>query len=181
MKLDLPGIYQLKNICTFLEAREELVKIGWKLPWKAIENALQEVKKLTGLSGRWEVIHNQPLIVLEVAHNKDGIVQMMQHIGLMEFGNLHLVLGMVKDKDLDSVLPLFPSSANYYFTQAQIPRAVPAQELSVKAAGFGLKGGFFDDVNIALKHAIEQASANDLIVVCGSIFLVAEVERGKLF
>jgi dihydrofolate synthase / folylpolyglutamate synthase len=174
-QLDLAGIYQTKNILTVLQAVELLTE--WNISRENIQTALKNVKQLTGLHGRWEVIHEDPTIVLEVAHNKDGIQQMLQHLQKISFNKLHLVVGIVKDKDVDAVLELLPKEANYYFTQAHIPRALNAQILKTKASELPLSGNHFDDVNTALQQALINSSKDDLIVVCGSIFLVAEVNR----
>jgi dihydrofolate synthase / folylpolyglutamate synthase len=175
-ELDLPGIYQTKNILTVLQAIELLKE--WKLSTGQVQQALKNIKGLTGLYGRWEIIHEQPTVVLEVAHNKDGMEQMLAHLQNSSFNQLHIIIGMVKDKDVEQVLELLPSSANYYFTQAHIPRALNAQMLQTKASDYGLSGICFDDVNAALQQALTSCTKNDLIIVCGSIFLVAEVNRG---
>jgi dihydrofolate synthase / folylpolyglutamate synthase len=175
-ELDLPGIYQTKNILTVLQAIELLKE--WKLSTGQVQQALKNIKGLTGLYGRWEIIHEQPTVVLEVAHNKDGMEQMLAHLQNISFNQLHIIIGMVKDKDVEQVLELLPSSANYYFTQAHIPRALNAQMLQTKASDYGLSGICFDDVNAALQQALTSCTKNDLIIVCGSIFLVAEVNRG---
>lgn len=174
-QLDLPGIYQTKNILTVLQSIE-LLK-NWKLSTQQVHEALKNVKKLTGLYGRWEVIQEEPGVVLEVAHNKDGIEQMLTHLQSVSFNKLHFVIGMVKDKDIEPVLQLLPKEANYYFTQAQIPRALHAQDLQTKASRFSLNGNCFEDVNTALQQALNLSFKDDLIIVCGSIFLVAEVNR----
>lgn len=175
-ELDLPGIYQTKNILSVLQAIDLLKE--WKITQEQIQSALKNIKQLTGLHGRWEVIHEQPTVVLEVAHNKDGIEQMLQHLKKINYNELHIIIGMVKDKDVDPVLQLLPKNTNYYFTQAQIPRALDASILQTKAATFSLEGNHFGDVNTALQQALNNASKEDLILVCGSIFLVAEVNRG---
>lgn len=174
---DLPGIYQVKNLQTVLAAIDVLREQGWRLESENVAAALSKVKAVTGLQGRWEKIHEQPTVVLEVAHNKDGLRQMFHHIAQLCFGRLRLVFGMVKDKDVDSILSLLPISALYYFTEAAIPRALPVQELRTKATAHGLKGESYANVNLALEKAVSQAAPDDLIVVCGSIFLVAEVNR----
>jgi dihydrofolate synthase / folylpolyglutamate synthase len=176
--LDLPGIYQLKNICTVVAATDVLIEHGWNINEESIKRGLENVKQLSGLSGRWEVIHQNPVVVLEVAHNEDGIQQMLKHIKELRFEKLHLVFGMVKDKNLDAILILLPPDAHYYFTQAHIPRAVSAEELSKKAKHFSLTGDYYNDVNTALDAAKLAAGKDDLIIVCGSIFLVAEVRKG---
>jgi dihydrofolate synthase/folylpolyglutamate synthase len=176
--LDLPGIYQLKNILTILQAID-LVP-GYRISESIVQIALRNVKGLTGLHGRWELIHREPFVVLEVAHNKEGVEQMLEHINRISFERLRIVFGTVNDKDVQQVLALLPSSASYYFTRANIPRALDAKELMSIAKSFSLRGETYADVNEALKNAISQSSKNDLIVVCGSIFLVAEVERKLL-
>jgi dihydrofolate synthase/folylpolyglutamate synthase len=175
--LDLPGIYQLKNVCTALSAIDELRHQGWKIKEADVKEGLQHAKQLTGLSGRWELIHQHPMVVLEVAHNKDGVAQMVKHLQNVSYRQLHIVLGMVKDKEAAPVLQQLPANATYYFTQAQIPRALQAADLQQQAFEFALKGESYPEVNIALGHALNQAGADDLIIVCGSIFLVAEVKQ----
>ena len=175
--IDLPGIYQAKNILPVLTAIDLLKHNGWKIDEKTIYEALQNVKKLTGLHGRWEVLQSDPTIVLEVAHNEDGISQMLQHIKHINYNKLHFIFGLVKDKDVDKILSLLPTDATYYFTQAHIARALDKKQLAIKAKIFDLKGEIFDDVNLALQEALNKASADDLIMVCGSIFLVSEVKR----
>jgi dihydrofolate synthase/folylpolyglutamate synthase len=175
LTLDLPGIYQEKNIITVLTSIEFLKQKGWKIDEEDIYLALQNVKRLTGLHGRWEVVQTNPTVVLEVAHNEDGIIQMVRHIDHLNFDRLHIILGMVKDKEVNKVLSLLPKNASYYFTQAHIPRALDKERLQAQAQSFGLAGCVFDDVNLALKNASGNASPKDLIIICGSIFLVAEV------
>jgi len=173
--LDLPGIYQSKNLLTVLEACSVLNELGYKLNEDEIRHGLQKTKKITGLHGRWEVIHENPTIILDVGHNEDGIKQIVQQIELTKHHDLHIVIGMVKDKEIDTVLSLLPHSANYYFTQAHIPRALPAETLKEKAGKFNLYGIIVTDVNEAIKEAKAKAHKDDLILVCGSVFLVGEV------
>jgi dihydrofolate synthase/folylpolyglutamate synthase len=173
--LDLPGIYQSKNLLTVLEACSVLKELGYKLNEDDIQHGLQKTKKITGLHGRWEVIHENPTIILDVGHNEDGIKQITQQIELTKHHDLHIIIGMVKDKEIDTVLSLLPHSANYYFTQAHIPRALPAETLKEKAGKFNLKGKTVTDVNEAIKEAKSKAHKDDLILVCGSVFLVGEV------
>jgi dihydrofolate synthase / folylpolyglutamate synthase len=177
LSIDLPGIYQAKNITSVLTSIEILKQNNWKIDKHAIVDALRSVKKLTGLHGRWEVIKTNPTIVLEVAHNEDGIRQMLHHIKLLNFNQLHLIFGVVKDKEVNKVLELLPKNANYYFTQAHIPRALPAGQLLEEAKKLGLEGDVYENVALALDKALRKAANNDLIIVCGSIFLVAEVVR----
>ncbi|HET6996774.1 MAG TPA: folylpolyglutamate synthase/dihydrofolate synthase family protein, partial [Chitinophagaceae bacterium] len=174
--LDLPGIYQLKNLLTVLESCYRLKSRGWNLPDEVIHKALRHVKKITGLHGRWDIIHQHPTVVLDVAHNEDGIHQLLEQIEVTDHHRLHLITGFVKDKEVDRILSMLPKTAEYYFTQANIPRALETATLLQKAKGYGLKGRKYPDVNSALKNAIATAGKDDLIVVCGSVFLVGEVQ-----
>ncbi|HYC27503.1 MAG TPA: Mur ligase family protein, partial [Chitinophagaceae bacterium] len=173
--LDLPGLYQTKNLVTVLEAVHQLHLLGWNLHETQVKNGLRKVKKSTGLHGRWEVIRHHPDVVLDVAHNAEGIQQLLMQVEVIEPSHLHIVLGMVKDKDIDKVLSLLPAYPNYYFTQAQIPRALEAQVLKQEAQRFGLNGEAYGDVNSALKAALAAAKKEDLVIVCGSVFVVGEV------
>jgi dihydrofolate synthase / folylpolyglutamate synthase len=177
VKTDLTGIYQVQNVRTVLTAAGVLNEKGWNLDANNVLSALKEVKKKTGLGGRWEVVRQKPTIVLEVAHNEDGIRRMTEHIGKIRFDKLHIIIGMVKDKEVEKVLGLLPKNAQYYFTQAAIPRALPAAELKQKAEGLQLNGEIYDNVNLALDAAKKRAGEDDLIIICGSIFLVAEVTK----
>ena len=176
MQLDLNGLYQEKNILTVLTSADVLKKY-FSLEDKMTLRALRNVKKITGLFGRWEVIQQNPTVVLDVAHNEDGIKQLLLHIGKLKYEHLHLIFGMVKDKEIKKVLCQFPKNANYYFTKAQNPRALPEVELQKMAGEFELIGETFSDVNQALKSAMKKVSPDDLVVVCGSVFVIAEVEN----
>ena len=175
-RLDLAGLYQTRNLLTVLEACSQLQQKEWNIDDKIVRKALQQVKKLTGLHGRWEVIHEHPTIILDVGHNEDGIKQILKQIELTDHHDLHIILGMVNDKEINKVLKLMPRTAHYYFTQAQIPRALPAESLQQNAEAIGLKGKTYPDVNTALKEAKGKADKNDLIIACGSVFMVGEVE-----
>ncbi|MBA4197671.1 MAG: dihydrofolate synthase [Chitinophaga sp.] len=174
--LDLNGLYQAKNLLTVLEAVHQLQLQGWQIDKSHVHQALQHTKKLTGLHGRWEVIHQHPTVVLDVAHNEDGMKQLVQQVELVNYHHLHIVIGMVKDKAIDNVLALLPKQATYYFTQAQIERALDAESLKEKARAFELNGNHYKNVNIALKEVVSKADKEDLILVCGSVFLIGEVE-----
>jgi dihydrofolate synthase/folylpolyglutamate synthase len=176
-ELDLPGIYQTKNLVTVLEICSVMKRQGWDLTDQAIEKGLKRTKYLTGLHGRWEIIHQSPTVVLDVAHNIDGIEQLLQQIEVTAHKELHIIFGMVNDKETDKILELFPKTANYYFTKAMIPRALDEGELSRSATAVGLSGRAFTNVNLALQHALQHANKDDLIIICGSVFLVGEVKR----
>jgi len=176
-QLDLPGLYQSKNLLTVLESCSVLKELNYDLNETDIRNGLQKTKKLTGLHGRWEIIHDHPIIILDVGHNEDGIKQITQQLELTTYHELHIIIGLVKDKEVEKVLSLLPHAAQYYFTRAQIPRALPADVLKAKAAEQNLNGESYPDVNTALKTAIARSHKDDLILVCGSVFLVGEVNN----
>ncbi len=179
--LDLNGIYQIKNLCTVLCAKSILQKKGFIIKNEDEKFALANTKKINGLQGRWQVIQETPVVVLDVGHNEDGIKQINLQLNHFKSqvsntaSQIHIIIGMVKDKDIDTVLKLLPGQAIYYFTQAHIPRALDKKELSTKAATHHLMGDVYDDVNIALSAAKQKATNQDLILVCGSVFLVGEV------
>jgi len=176
-ELDLNGLYQTKNLCTVLCAEGILMQHGFTIKNADEKAALKNVKKLTGLYGRWDVISNNPTIVLDVAHNEDGIRQLLEQLSVVSGPSsvVHFVLGMVKDKDISKVLSILPKNAQYYFCNAHIERALAHKDLKEKAKAFELNGESFDDVNEAIKAAKLNAAASDIIIVCGSVFLVAEV------
>ena len=179
---DLPGLYQLKNLLVVLTAVEVLHEKKYVIDAEIVAKALRQVKYLTGLHGRWEKIHDKPTVILDVAHNEDGIKHLISQLTTENRDGhkaIHIILGMVKDKAIDDVLRLFPRHYNYYFTQAHLPRALPAAELQEKADAVGLSGNVYADVNVALQAALNTAAPEDIIVVCGSVFLVGEVEIAK--
>lgn len=174
--LDLTGVYQQYNLRTVLTAVDQLRKAGYDLKPAVVRSALSMAKNLTGFHGRWEIIHLAPQVVLDVAHNEDGIHQMLNQLSLCTYNQLYIVFGIVKDKDAEKILSILPRDAYYYFTNAQIPRALPSGELIEKATQLGLKGEQCDEVNLALQSAIAHATPQDLIIVCGSVFVVGEVD-----
>jgi dihydrofolate synthase/folylpolyglutamate synthase len=173
--LDLPGLYQTKNLLAVLEACSQLQSKGYNISQRAEREGLKYSKIETGLHGRWEIIEHSPLIVLDVAHNEDGVKQILEQVEVTDHNKLHIIVGMVKDKETDTVLKLFPKTAHYYFTQAQIPRALSTETLHKKGEAHGLNGKSYPDVNTALKEAKLNADPKDMILVCGSVFLVGEV------
>lgn len=178
--LDLPGYYQTKNLLTVLEACSTLNLLGWNLSQHTIHKALQQVKKLTGLHGRWELLHTAPRVIVDVGHNVDGIKEINKQLELSSYKQLHIVLGMVKDKDIQAVLHQLPKHAKYYFTKASIPRALDEIKLMELAFGNNLIGQSYIEVNDAIHAAMKNAKMDDLILICGSVFLVAEVDTHLL-
>lgn len=175
LQLDLLGIYQRHNVPTVLKAIDILNEKGWNLPESAIRHGLKNTIRNTGLMGRWQIIGHNPLTVCDTGHNPAGIKLVVEQINQTAWEKLHIVIGMVNDKDQDEVLSILPSNANYYFTKAAIPRATDPEELLAKAAKFGLTGKCYPSVRQALTEALSNAGKNDLVFVGGSNFVVAEV------
>lgn len=175
IEIDLLGKYQIKNFLTVIESCKQLSKIGFQLNHEIIQRALNQTKKITGLLGRWQILQENPMLVLDVAHNKDGVLQIIQQLQSISYNNLYCIFGMVKDKDHDAVLSLLPKTATYFFTQAHIERALPFLILQEKASRFNLVGEGCNDVNEAIQKAKLLANKDDLILVFGSVFLIGEV------
>ena len=174
-EFDLLGTYQSKNLLGVLAAVDQLRSLGWSLPQDSVQAALSKVRKLTGLRGRWEVLGHSPLLVCDTGHNADGWKEVMQNINRTPHHNLHLVLGVMADKDLDEMLPVLPLEAKYYFCQVDLPRAMPARELAQKAEAYGLLGQYYDNVLAATAEALKMADSQDLIFVGGSTFIVGDL------
>lgn len=174
--MDLTGLYQTKNLLTILCSIEQLQKIGWNITEQHLQYALKNIKNLTNFKGRWQLIQTNPTVIADVAHNEDGIKQILEQLQKISFNQLHIITGMVKDKDINKVLSMLPQTCKYYFTQSHIPRALPSEELYNLAITKNLNGNKFDDVNTAIKSAINNATKNDLILIIGSVFLVGEID-----
>ena len=175
IELDLTGSYQLKNLAGVLSAVKHLRLMGYQIDDQDVLFALRQVKKLTGLMGRWHILKYDPLIICDTGHNEDGIREVMKNINLTPHKDLHMVIVMVKDKDISKILSLLPQKAFYYFCEPTIPRAKPAKHLQLEAAKFGLNGAFYPTVQAAFHEAKKNAGNNDLIFIGGSTFVVAEI------
>lgn len=175
LQLDLTGTYQLKNVLPVLMSVLKLNELGFQIDHAAIFGGLSAVKELTGLQGRWQTLSMEPLIICDTGHNVAGIREVIQNIRNTKYNQLHIVIGMVKDKDISAVLGLLPPEAKYYFSQPALERALPAERLKEKALEYGLQGEAFDTVPAALASAKTHAANSDLIFVGGSTFTVAEV------
>ena len=173
----LTGGYQLKNIAGVLATIDQLRMVGLKITHEAVEKGISDVQINTNLKGRWQVLQNYPFVVCDIAHNEAGITEVLKNANQISHAHLHVIIGMVRDKDLDKVLSILPSDATYYFSQAHSPRALLAVELKEKALKYGLNGRVFDDVNTAIESAKSSAQKEDLILICGSTFLVAEIDN----
>jgi dihydrofolate synthase / folylpolyglutamate synthase len=170
----LGGDYQLKNIQAVFSVFNTL-KMIFKYSEKNITDGIRNVIINTGLKGRWQILGYNPLTICDTGHNKDGLEYVLDQINRIPKSGLHFVIGFVNDKDLKSVLPLFPTEAIYYFTKASIPRALDEEKLKSEAEKYGLKGQGYPDVKTALITARKNAANSDMIFIGGSSFVVAEV------
>lgn len=175
LELSLNGNYQQKNICGVIESILQLQKKGWEISEEHIRSGLKNVQLSTGLMGRWQKISDSPLIICDVGHNKAGIKLILDQLKEYNFENLHMVLGVVNDKDVSGILELLPKNAKYYFCQANIPRALNAEELKTTAKIFGLIGESYVSVKSAIDAAKTNYTVNDMIFIGGSTFVVAEI------
>jgi len=175
LQLDITGTYQLKNIKSVISTIQELRKQGFVIDDDHIRTALREVKKLTGLHGRWEVFSHHPLTICDTGHNPEGIAEVLKNIENVPYQKLHFVMGVVNDKDISKILAMLPKNAVYYFCKPNIPRGLDADSLKQHAASFGLNGRNYPSVKDAFKAAHDNASEDDLVFVGGSTFVVAEV------
>ena len=175
LKIDLLGDYQKKNILPVLLTIDLLNEKELKVNKNVIYIGLENTIKNTGIYGRWEIIGNNPRIVCDTGHNEEGINQVVNQIKNTPYKKMHMVIGFVNDKDLDNILKYLPQDAIYYFTKAQIPRALNEKELQLMAVKYNLIGKSFDKVDKALKAAKSNANPEDFIFVGGSTFVVAEI------
>jgi len=174
LRMDLTGRYQLKNVLTVIQAINLLNRNGFSIPEEAVYSGLAHTAEITGLQGRWQTISRDPLVICDTGHNIAGIQEVLQNIQATPYKKLHIVIGMLKDKDVSSVLQLLPATATYYFCEPLLERALPAAELAQQAEKFNLKGKVYGTVVLALDAAKHNADHNDLIFVGGSTFVVAE-------
>ena len=173
---DLIGDYQVNNKKTVVQTlavlNQQTVFKTTESHWKS---GLSQVVKNTGLQGRWQQLSELPKTICDTAHNTHGLTIVLNQIQKETFDQLHFVLGVVNDKDLDEVLPLFPKNAEYYFCKPNIPRGLEATVLAQKAAQFGLNGKIYNSVSAAYAKAKQNAHPTDFIYVGGSTFVVAEI------
>jgi dihydrofolate synthase/folylpolyglutamate synthase len=175
---DIAAAYFIRNIPGILASLQVLQEKGFKsINKESIKTGLENVKALTGLKGRWQVLDEAPLIIADVSHNPDGIRQLLSQLQAADYQQLFMIIGTVNDKDINTVLSLLPKKAFYYFCQADIPRALSAEDLQEQAKPHGLNGKVVHNVNTALKDARSRATENDLILITGSTFVVAEIDE----
>jgi dihydrofolate synthase / folylpolyglutamate synthase len=177
VSLPLQGKYQQKNLGGVIKSLEVLQTLGFDIPTPAFKTGLENVVQQTHLKGRWQTLRDKPLVICDTGHNIDGVKEICEQISEMKFDQLHVVWGMVKDKDVTDILNVLPKKAKYYFCQANIPRAMEASMLADKASAVGLTGEIVPDVNDALKLAVSQATPSDFVFVGGSTYVVAEIEE----
>ena len=172
---DLSGEYQQENIITAFTALEQLQKLNWKISESHIQEGFASVIASTGIMGRWHTIGHNPRSICDTAHNVDGIAAVISQIKQIPWLRLHMVWGLVDDKDLDMILPLLPQEAIYYFTRSSVPRSMDSKVLAKRAGEFGLKGFPFPNVEEAYRAAQKEAGADDMIFTGGSTFVVADL------
>ena len=170
---DLLGDYQIQNSKTAAAAIKRLE--GYQVSKENIKNGLLNVVKNTNLKGRWQVLQEHPKLICDTAHNKEGLAIVLNQLKKQPFKKLHIVLGVVADKKLETILPLFPSSADYYFCKPAISRGLSEAILEANAKKFNLIGEKYSSVKLALKSALLNANQQDIIYVGGSTFVVAEI------
>jgi dihydrofolate synthase/folylpolyglutamate synthase len=170
----LEGNYQIKNLQAIF-ASMIFLKRKFSITDRNITEGIRKTVKNTGLYGRWQILNSDPLTICDTGHNMEGLEYVMDQLGKITADTKHYVIGFVNDKDLKTVLPLFPKDAVYYFTKASVPRALDEQVLRAEAFKYGLIGLSFPDVKSALENARKNAKQSDLIFIGGSTFVVAEV------
>ncbi|MDH6355025.1 dihydrofolate synthase/folylpolyglutamate synthase [Dysgonomonas sp. PH5-45] len=172
---ELGGLAQVKNAATVLCVLDVLQNEGLNIVPKAVYEGFANVCELTGLMGRWQIIRQSaPKIVCDTGHNTGGIRYIAEQLASEKYNRLHIVIGMVNDKDISHVLELLPKKATYYFTRADIPRALSDEDLRNQASAFGLEGRSYHYVRDAVEAALENATDDDFIFIGGSNFVIAE-------
>ncbi len=175
LESSLTGTYQEKNLAGVLCVVDELKLLGYHISEQQLLHGIKHVKMQTGLRGRWDCLQTNPLVIADTGHNEDGIKEVLKQLQSYHYNTLHWVWGMVNDKDPAKVFPLLPKSATYYFCKPNIPRGLDAEECALLAKPYHLKGKSYESVKIALEQALANAGKDDLILVGGSTFVVAEV------
>lgn len=174
-KTDLKGTYQINNVKTAVQTIKILQKQGFKITENNIKSGLKNVVKNTNLKGRWQILKQKPKVICDTAHNTEGLKYVLSQLESETYTQLHIVLGVVDDKNLNTTLPLFPNNAIYYFCKPNIPRGLDSEILKNTAIEYGLKGEKYTSVKQAYKTAFKNANTTDLIFIGGSTFVVAEV------
>ncbi|MBN3036330.1 MAG: bifunctional folylpolyglutamate synthase/dihydrofolate synthase [Bacteroidales bacterium] len=171
----LTGWYQIKNLVTVAQTIKLLESQGYPVGREAMRAGIRQVIRRTGIKGRWQRLGNRPKVICDTAHNKEGFLMITEQIRNTPFRALHMVVGMVNDKDHESMLRLLPSKARYYFCRPDVPRGLADGALKQMASRFGLEGECYGSVRLAFDDALKNARPDDLIFIGGSTFVVAEV------
>ena len=172
----LLGNYQIHNKKTVLQTISVLQSQNqFVIDEDQIRNGLLKVIENTGLQGRWQQLQEHPKVICDTAHNAAGLKSVIDQLYQEQFKHLHIVLGVVNDKDLTEILPLFPKSATYYFCKPNIPRGLEAEILKEKANEYNLTGAVYASVSDAYQAALANAHSSDFIYIGGSNFVVAEI------
>jgi dihydrofolate synthase/folylpolyglutamate synthase len=172
---DLIGSYQHHNISTAIRTIREIKNKGFQVSEPSIIKGLKNIVKNTGLQGRWQVLQTEPKIIADTAHNKEGLTYTMSQIKSESFSNLHIILGMVNDKNLETMIDLFPQNAQYYFCKPNVQRGLDANKLRDYFSNKNYFGNAYDSVSEAFAEAKKRAMKTDLIYIGGSTFVVAEI------
>jgi dihydrofolate synthase/folylpolyglutamate synthase len=175
LQLPLQGLYQLKNILTVLASCEQLIRLGYELKAEAIHRGIRNVIKNTELLGRWQILKTSPLVVCDTGHNEAGIREVMEQVKITPHKKLHVVFGAVNDKKLDTIMPLLPQDAFYYLCKPDIPRGLDVDILQNYFLTGGLSSECFSSVKEAYQHALSKVVPQDMILIGGSTFVVADV------
>ena len=177
---ELGGLCQIKNTNTLLSAIRVLPSLGYHIEESHVREGFSHVCTLTGLMGRWQKLQEAPVTICDTGHNKAGIQYIVEQLSYQTYNRLHIVLGMVNDKDISGVLALLPTDAIYYFTKASVSRALNEQEVKRLALQAGLQGNAYPSVDTAMKAALSAAQPDDFIFVGGSTFIVADLLKNTL-
>jgi len=173
---DLKASYQMKNLTTALASADVYInKYNLTIDKNSLQKALRNIKANTKMLGKWMCLQNKPIVIADSAHNKAGVNAALKTLSNYNYNKLHIVLGMMKDKDIDEVLKLLPKNANYYFCSPNFLRAMDAQQLKQQAENFNLNGETCASVSKAKETAIEKALEEDLVLITGSCFVVGEI------
>lgn len=172
---DLNAVYQIENMKTVFAAMLVYNQFYEAIPMSKIKAGLLNVQQQTNFGGRWQVISTEPKIVVDVGHNEDGIVKIIEQLKLEKYEHLHLIYSAVKDKDVDKIIRLLPANATYYLTEAKLERKMPFEILQDKFNAYNLSNYGFENATLALQAAKKNANKLDLILVVGSFFILEDI------
>jgi dihydrofolate synthase/folylpolyglutamate synthase len=175
VEIQLHGPYQNRNVPGVMAVLDLIATMGFPVELEHIKQGFSRVVDLTGIRGRWQVLGSKPTIICDTGHNRPAMEITVSELKILNRGQLHMVLGFVRDKDIRAMLEILPKDARYYFCAAPLPRSLDAQELASLAEKYQLYGLVIADPNQALETARKAADKNDLIFVGGSTFVVAEL------